>query len=187
MKYRKKPVVIEAFQMTEERGDPRQGWPEWLLQANTKSYKEPGAFYRTNRGDVFVAVTLEGSMRVDWDDYVIRGVKGEIYPCKPDIFEETYSPVFDDTMEGSAMVCDAKDQLNERVRDLEAVIERYRVVAEFLGCDRSGSATWAGCHGCPERNGMLCGLDSLDERTYRGAADDKENDEDVEPDHRSLL
>ena len=38
-------------------------------------------------------VTLEGTMRADVGDYVITGVKGEVYPCKPDIFEATYEPV----------------------------------------------------------------------------------------------
>lgn len=38
-------------------------------------------------------VTLEGNHLVTWDDYIIRGVQGELYPCKPDIFEATYEPV----------------------------------------------------------------------------------------------
>lgn len=60
-KYRKKPVIIEA--------------------------------YKTDK-EVFIE-TLEGTMKADVGDYIITGVKGEQYPCKPDIFEETYEKVED--------------------------------------------------------------------------------------------
>lgn len=59
VKYRKKPVVIEAWQTNE----------------------------------AVVIETLEGTMRADPGDWIITGVKGEVYPCKPDIFEATYEPV----------------------------------------------------------------------------------------------
>lgn len=43
--------------------------------------------------------TLEGTMRVDYGDYIIKGVKGEFYPCKPDIFKQTYDEIIDDNKE----------------------------------------------------------------------------------------
>lgn len=90
-KYRKKPVVIEAYQYT---GDfiENNVWnaPTWIKQAldiGKLKYKE----VEDNPPELYV-VTLEGDMKCDYGDYIIKGVKGELYPCKPDIFEETYEP-----------------------------------------------------------------------------------------------
>ena len=98
MKYRKKPVVIEAFQMTEERRQDNSEWPEWLNQAWTLPLNTPGAiscedFPNSKGDDRLVVYTLEGTLTVGWDDYIIQGVQGELYPCKPDIFEQTYEAV----------------------------------------------------------------------------------------------
>lgn len=94
--YRKKPVVIEAFQMTRERRLDNKDWPEWLNQAWNKNEGEPGAVFRQNKDaplpDLLCIWTLEGVHLVDWGDWIIRGVKGELYPCKPDIFAATYEP-----------------------------------------------------------------------------------------------
>ncbi|MEK5414483.1 hypothetical protein [Paenibacillus sp. FSL L8-0708] len=83
-RYRKKPVVIDAFKWT---GDPDQTEdPQWIIE-------------RIKMGQVSFAnglmyiKTLEGIMESQPGDYIIRGVKGEIYPCKPDIFEATYELV----------------------------------------------------------------------------------------------
>lgn len=82
-KYRKKPVVIEAFRFCYE-------WaPDWwigAIMANDVFIHEP-----TDSDPLFALInTLEGQHRADVGDYIIRGVKGEIYPCKADIFEMTY-------------------------------------------------------------------------------------------------
>ena len=61
-KFRKKPVIIEAYQTDKELDIP----------------------------------TLEGTMHADVGDWIITGVKGEQYPCKPDIFEQTYEPVVEE-------------------------------------------------------------------------------------------
>lgn len=83
-KFRKKPIVIEAFQWF---GDHRQEEdPEWII----KAIKEKTVIFRIN---CMLIETLEGLMRVDEGDYVIQGIKGEIYPCKPDIFVATYEKV----------------------------------------------------------------------------------------------
>lgn len=96
MKFRKKPVVIEAFQMTENERIDNSEWPNWLLDAYRKERTELGALYPTNIHEVIGTLsirTLEGALLVSWNDWIIQGVQGEIYPCKPDIFEATYDNV----------------------------------------------------------------------------------------------
>lgn len=95
MRYRKKPVVIEAFQMTVERRQDNRDWPEWLNIAWNKPHEESGAVYpaqfpNSDGSDELMIHTLEGNHRVTFGDYIIRGVSGELYPCKPDIFAATY-------------------------------------------------------------------------------------------------
>ena len=79
-KFRKKPVVIDAWQWRPEvkSGDI----PMWLMMAN----------YDISGSDLLIK-TLEGTMRASPDDWIIKGMKDEIYPCKPDIFEKTYDRV----------------------------------------------------------------------------------------------
>ena len=91
-KYRKKPVTVEAFQMTEARRWDNSEWPNWLNEAWQKPGSEPGAFWcDPEPPHTYLHITsLEGVMDVTWDDWIIQGVQGEIYPCKPDIFEQTY-------------------------------------------------------------------------------------------------
>lgn len=78
-KYRKKPVVIEAIQYD---------GTNWQTIANTFTEMS----YDAIGGKPPRILTLEGSMEVSVGDYVIRGIAGEHYPCKPDIFEKTYDP-----------------------------------------------------------------------------------------------
>lgn len=89
MKYRKKPVIIEAFRWT---GDIEQEEdPVWIIEG----FKN-GLIKFDNPGKPFVQLvicTLEGNMFANRGDYIIKGIQGEIYPCKPDIFEATYEPV----------------------------------------------------------------------------------------------
>jgi hypothetical protein len=78
--YRKKPIIIEAVQYDDSMrvtGDLPDG-----------VYIVP-----THEGDMPVIHTLEGDMIVRRGDYIIRGIKGELYPCKPDIFEASYDAV----------------------------------------------------------------------------------------------
>lgn len=83
MKYRKKPVIIEAFKLTEN-----VAYPDWLLDG----VFEKGNVDFNSDGSVDIE-TLEGTMHASIGDYIIQGVNGEIYPCKPDIFEKTYERV----------------------------------------------------------------------------------------------
>lgn len=89
-KFRKKPVVIEAFQMTKRHWTDWTLWPEWLVTAaQGKAHDEPGAMYSMPDGERRIN-TLEGFHVVSLGDWIIQGVKGELYPCKPDVFEQTY-------------------------------------------------------------------------------------------------
>jgi len=88
MAYRKKPVVVEAFCMASNQYGRKDRWPDWLHEAWHKNEDEEGAFYHKS-GDFFIH-TLEGEHKITMGDWIIQGVKGEIYPCKPDIFEATY-------------------------------------------------------------------------------------------------
>lgn len=98
MKFRKKPIVIEAIQMTMERRGDNSEWPNWLNQAWNKECPSEGAVWPedypdSKGGDRLCISTLEGVYVVSWGDYIIQGIKGEIYACKPDIFEATYEKV----------------------------------------------------------------------------------------------
>lgn len=86
-KFRKKPIVVEARQINHSTGKEIADWcgGEWVL-----------AVGRGDQGEDLshVAVpTLEGVMRQEVYGWIIKGVKGEFYPCKPDIFKATYEPV----------------------------------------------------------------------------------------------
>lgn len=81
MKYRKKPVVIEAVQW--DGGN----LSEIATLGGARTYEQDF----TSNG--LVIKTLEGNMTAKPGDWIIKGVKGELYPCKPDIFEQTYEPV----------------------------------------------------------------------------------------------
>lgn len=86
-KYRKKPVVIEAFQLGVDH------IPDWFMDAVTANEiilhgtSDNSRFVPDTNADIH---TLEGWHHANYGDYIIRGVKGEIYPCKPDIFAMTY-------------------------------------------------------------------------------------------------
>jgi len=87
-KYRKKPVVIEAIKWDGTLFTLKQ------LQSmgmETTSYEAD--YFRVNGISGLVIKTLEGQHIADLGDWIIKGVKGEFYPCKPDIFEMTYEPV----------------------------------------------------------------------------------------------
>lgn len=77
-KFRKKPVVVEAFKW---QTDVVPDW--WRARGDIK--------INVQTGSAFIP-TLEGTHEARVGDYIIQGVQGEIYPCKPDIFEATYEP-----------------------------------------------------------------------------------------------
>ena len=85
MKYRKKPVVIEAMQCIEPNT------PEQIV--SWAQGTRPCGVGDLSAKQWIEIETLEGTMRADYGDWIIKGVKGEFYPCKPDIFDMTYDPV----------------------------------------------------------------------------------------------
>jgi hypothetical protein len=96
MQYRKKPLIVEAFQMTKDRRWNNSDWPDWLHLAWNKPMGA-GALWcdpKPDYEDLFLG-TLEGVFHICWEDWIVQGVKGELYPCKPDIFEMTYEPIDD--------------------------------------------------------------------------------------------
>lgn len=84
-KYVKKPVIIEAFRWNPDLSASET--PSWFFDACSAKIAYP-----EHDGSVTIK-TLEGCHRADEGDYIIQGVKGELYPCKPDIFELTYEPI----------------------------------------------------------------------------------------------
>jgi len=77
--YRKKPVVIEAIQYDGDNWDDIEVWTDFRAK-----------YWRSS--NVMAIETLEGTMTANVGDWIIKGVKGEFYPCKNDIFEATYEP-----------------------------------------------------------------------------------------------
>lgn len=86
MKYRKKPVVIEAVQWTGDNYDE-------ICKFVGKYLKLDASELYHNTPAILLIDTLEGEMAASIYDYIIKGVKGEFYPCKPDIFLQTYEEV----------------------------------------------------------------------------------------------
>lgn len=82
MKYRKKPVEIEAIEYV---GSNINDVAEFVGDDSAGQYSTESDFYEIE--------TLEGDMTARHGDYIIKGVQGEFYPCKPDIFHETYEEV----------------------------------------------------------------------------------------------
>lgn len=84
LKFRKKPVVIEAVQFDGN-----------IRSLDVIPFSIAGAWLagKDEKGPYVKIPTLEGEMRADAGDWIIRGINGEYYPCKPDIFEKTYDKV----------------------------------------------------------------------------------------------
>lgn len=86
MKFRKKPIVVEAMQYTDEQVNEIVAWVGGA-RAMRVNWENDAALE---------IVTLEGVMTASLNDWIIKGIKGEFYPCKSDIFEATYEEVSDD-------------------------------------------------------------------------------------------
>lgn len=103
-KYRKKPIMVEAFQMTRERRWDNSEWPAWLNEAWQvgpevggvwPSHAMPPAPGHDSAAEL-VCGTLQGDVRLSERDWIIKGIEGELYPCKPHIFDATYEKVADE-------------------------------------------------------------------------------------------
>lgn len=92
MKYKKKPVIIEAVEFKGFLEDANfSERPDWLLKAIyddniVEFFDKPG---------LLTINTLEGPIYASPGDFIIKGIQGEIYPCKPDIFKQTYESIND--------------------------------------------------------------------------------------------
>lgn len=91
--FRKKPVIIQAFQLTYEMAQGDSPCPVWFAEAVLKKDVKVFVTDKIHGSQYCQIKTLEGVMTANRNDYIIRGVQGEIYPCKPDIFEATYEAV----------------------------------------------------------------------------------------------
>ncbi|MEN3051306.1 MAG: hypothetical protein ABC596_05790 [Candidatus Methanosuratincola petrocarbonis] len=89
MRFRKKPVIIEAVQLR------RDNWPEVCKFVDVGTLREGKPQIVLDGGEAvgLIIPTLEGTYYASEGDWIIRGIKGELYPCKPDVFEATYEPV----------------------------------------------------------------------------------------------
>ena len=112
MKYRKKPVVIDAFQYDGDlmNRDGEFYVPDWAIEA----FKSEIMYYGDDDPWEMYIRTLEGNHHVSVGDYIIQGTKGELYPCKPDIFERTYEPIES-----------TNNECNYSVEELSAALEEF--------------------------------------------------------------
>lgn len=89
MKYRKKPVIIEAIQFEDNSGR--------IIEIHEFMGGDTIRVNYEDKNNPYLKIeTLEGIMKASVGDYIIKGVNGEFYPCKPDIFEKTYERVTDE-------------------------------------------------------------------------------------------
>ena len=104
MKYIKKPVIIEAVQYIKGKEVPAIDFLGGYnindhVPGNCAVHETDIAIFQSNWADQSVSIiikTLEGNMEVSDGDYIIKGIQGEFYPCKPEIFEQTYEIVEND-------------------------------------------------------------------------------------------
>ena len=92
MKFRKKPVVIEAVQFVDMESYLAivNWWKSWKTETLDATEKFE---FRGGPKSIMLVSTLEGWMSASVGDWIIRGIKDEVYPCKPDIFADIYEPV----------------------------------------------------------------------------------------------
>jgi hypothetical protein len=124
-KYRKKPVVIEAV--------------EYERDKNISSCMDfcPDMIYNQEDNEYDI-VTLEGRMRISKGDYIIKGVNGEFYPCKPDIFRKTYEEVAISKTETTSEPCDYCKNTDYLKRNLTFVDRYYEQNIEPKFCPNCG-------------------------------------------------
>lgn len=117
MKYRKKPVVIEAMQY-EDTPERLAELSEFIGTTIVSQHVDPA------RPQLLIH-TLEGVMAADVGDYIIKGVQGEFYPCKPDIFKETYETAEDGTGDWKDRFKAEYKQLKDKYDKLHSMCIKY--------------------------------------------------------------
>ena len=88
MRAHKKPIVVNVFRWTEEATSNMDIWPYWLAMAHNE-----GMFLHSLNEKTATIKTSTGEHGCRLSDWIIQGVKGEIYHCEPDIFEQTYDVI----------------------------------------------------------------------------------------------
>ena len=141
MKYRKKPIVIEAIHY---RGRQDKGLLTEFLHGGSRllCVDEEGRL---------VIETLEGYHRITNGDYIIKGVKGEFYPCKPDIFEMTYEPI---------------DHVNNDVKKIVLTVEEARELIDLLSHAEDQRQQPYSYDACDELAQLL--TNRIEQSTYEG-------------------
>lgn len=145
--YIKKPVMITAVEYTGV-DDPANGDLRELLHSM-------GSKARMNPDGTLSILTLEGVMTAQYGDYIIKGVEGEMYPCKPDIFHKTYRPVDD-----------------EAPRTYEYLEDFVLHWAKEKGILEKGTPMGQGIKTMEECNELLDGINSNDEGAIKDAIGD---------------
>jgi hypothetical protein len=185
--YRKKPVVIEAVQIEKRMDLTAPAWWAEAIQSNAVIVHGMGKF---TRDQPWVEIsTLEGVMRGDAGDWIIKGVKGEFYPCKPDIFAATYESAALDPSDavGAPKQVNAPDIILTGAQLLEALefIAPDRAtdpeqleseVAIAYGEGHGGRNTYVWCADYPEEGSFVCDGKSVTAERAADSSDDQEWD-----------
>ncbi len=164
MKYRKKPVEVEAIQWTGNTSEVKK------FCGSKCSYNVNDSAWQVGKGvpqEELIIHTLEGDMKASRNDYIIKGVNGEFYPCKPDIFEKTYEissdtvnynniyekaintygenaqldMVIEEMSELIKEICKKKrgkdnhDAITEEIADVEIMLEQLKIICDIDNVD----------------------------------------------------
>jgi len=119
-KFRKKPVVVEAIQFLpfqDDRNKPQSNVPCVFMDIE-------------NSETMWSIKTLEGRYNVTPNDWIIKGIEGEFYPCKPEIFKKTYDEVFEDKLdkiieEGKAKIKIFKEKLKKTAEEIDKIEKEF--------------------------------------------------------------
>lgn len=125
-KFRKKPVIIEAFQYDGDLMNANGEYyvPEWAQDAHKKGTIFFDSMDSESQPSEMFIKTLEGDHHASVGDYIIQGVNGELYPCKPEIFEKTYENLCEDTLK---QLVQKEDTLARKIDD--ETLQPYEVVS----------------------------------------------------------
>ena len=150
-KYRKNPVVIEAFQLN-ERGLVGEDW-FWDAVSSNEIITHDFGKYHLEPAWCEIK-TLEGTMVAKAGDYIIRGVNGEIYPCKPDIFEKTYEYIGKDSTDKMSNADRIRSMTDEELEEFISKVTRTCIV-DALGEDTQCDYEDVNCTECKAK---FCGI-----------------------------
>lgn len=90
LRFRRLPFEVEAFQLSPDGSDDCDAWPAWAREAMAKRWHDVGALFPAIGGPGFHVRIAAGVVRAAPGDWIVRGIDGEIYPVRPEIFAESY-------------------------------------------------------------------------------------------------